>query len=234
MIPTIVYPVPFDNWGEFERYVERFTAAFKANPPGCEYRLLAVGNWGQPTDHVKEYFYGIKTVWMTYNGWGCDMGSWKHAAIGSLKDEFFICCTSRVYPYREGWVAKIMEARRQGPGFYATSSSKEGEPHACQRCYGIDAKFLETYPHAFISRPPECRSLEVGTNSVSTHVEKEGGTVRIVMWGGDYTVEDSLKVDNRFRHGDQSNLLVWDRHSDIYKEADEEEKKRLAALTYGE
>lgn len=231
MIPTIVYPVPFDAWATFEPFVERFTAAFKGHEPGSPYGLLAVGNWGEPTDHVREYFYGIKTQWMVYNGHECDSGSWQHAALGALQEEFFICCTSRVYPYKAGWVKRIVEEREKyGPGLYTTSASAEGQIHPCTRCFGIDAKLLASY-RRWNATTRIGAAYEVGKDSIGQHVRNEGGLLKLVTWDGCYEEKDWFTVPNRFRDGDQSNLLVWDRHSDIYRDADEAEKKRLAELT---
>jgi hypothetical protein len=42
------------------------------------------------------------------------------------------------------------------------------------------------------------------------------------------------KPENIFRRGDQSNLLVWDRHTEIFAKASEEERAKLAKLSDGQ
>lgn len=229
---TVAYPVPFDNWRTFRPGVERFVDRFKKFPPTTEYTLMAVANWGMPTDEIRSWFYDINTNWIAYYGHKCDLGSWMHVAMGGLADEFIICCTSMVYFHRAGWLERLVAARiKYGPGLYSTSASHEcGQLHACNRCFGIDAQLLASYPHKFTDRNVK---LEVGKESLNQHVLDHGGTIRVVMWDGIYQTEQVFKVDNRFRDGNQQQVLVWDRHTDNYVNANAVEKERLKRLADG-
>lgn len=56
---------------------------------------------------------------------------------------------------------------------------------------------------------------------------KRGYPVRMVTEAETYEPKDWRKPANIFRRGDQSNCLVWDRHTDIYARANLEEKHGL-------
>lgn len=75
MKPIIVYPLAMDAWEEFERFLYRFTYTFKEYPPGCDYELWCVCNWGAPDEEIRRRFRGTKTRFIEYYGHGCDIGS---------------------------------------------------------------------------------------------------------------------------------------------------------------
>lgn len=239
MIPKIIYPIPFDNWSEFKPYVDRFAKTLKQFPPGIHYELFPVSIFGTPTNEVLELFYDTKARWgVSYWGNGCDAGCWQTAASKIfLPQDFIVCCTSRVFFFKENWLEKLVEARESGgAGVYSTSASKETQPHLCLRCVGVDAEFLATYPVTITDRPTG-RNLEVGdlgNPNLAQHVMNLGGAANVVYRSGRHPLEDAFEAENIFRRGDQSNLLVHDRHTEIYREADAEEKKRLERLTFEE
>lgn len=230
----IVYPVPFDNWDEFEPAVRRFTNSFKACPPGCDYTLVAVGTWGEPTDDVRRMFYGIKTVWQPAYDNLYDSGCWQQVAqrVPEPQDTFLVCFTSRVWFHRAGWLNHLVSARQDlGSGLYSTSASQEGgRMHLCLRAFGVDARYLISYPERLDDRS---KGWGFETGKFADLVVREGGETHAVYWSGWYPWARAQAPDNIFRRGDQSNLLVFDRHSDLYAQADPEEKQRLERLTYG-
>lgn len=233
----IVYPVPFDNWEEFRPHVARFTNTLKRHPAGRDYTLWAVANWGEPTDSVREMFYGLKTFWLGIYEDVFDGGSWQRVASMVSPNDFLVCCTSRVYFHRAGWLNHLMTGRNQGqPGIYSTSASREICPHPCLRCFGVDALLLREYPNPINTRQ-QGLAFETGKGSsegsFSDIVERDGYSVRVVYWSGIYDRENWFSPDNIFRKGDQSNLLVFDRHTEQYDHADESRKKVLNELTYG-
>jgi hypothetical protein len=54
-----------------------------------------------------------------------------------------------------------------------------------------------------------------------------------VTWDGDYDLPEWRKPDNIFRRGDQSNLIVRDRHADAYEVSTEAGKRVLEVLANG-
>ena len=63
--------------------------------------------------------------------------------------------------------------------------------------------------------------------------EEEGLQTRLVTWDGSYDLPDWRKPPNIFRRGDQSNLIVRDRHADAYTVSDAEGKAKLEGLANG-
>jgi hypothetical protein len=55
-----------------------------------------------------------------------------------------------------------------------------------------------------------------------------------VYWNSIVDLNDCRSYSNVFRKGDQSNLLVFDRRTDEYQQANPAEKKRLERLADGD
>ncbi len=238
MIPKIVYPVPMDAWSDFSKYFYRFTKSVEDNNPEHIHEFVFVANWGEPLEPHRAKTMDMKARWMSYYGHGCDVGSWQHAVSGCLDTDFFVLCTSRVYFHRAGWLNRMMfEREKHGPGLYTTSCSHEGgRLHPCIRCVGIDGKIFRDYPLKYESRDGGTK-FETGIDSphgsLGDFVKSKGGTVKLVTWDGCYDEPDWFMVKNRFRDGDQSNMLVFDKHTDAYRDADEAERKRLKQMCDG-
>lgn len=237
MIAAISYPVPLDNWETFRSDVDRFAKTWKAHPPGTDdYLLLAMLCRDGLPGEADGLLDGIARTYRRYDGGGCDIGCHLQAA-DSCGDAFLVCLSTRVYFHREGWLKRLMEAREQnGPGLYGTAVSLEYMPHVRTHCFGIDASLLREYPHRINSRQ-RGYFFESG-------VDNEDGSffnwcraaksypVTIVYWDRICDFEHALMADNRFRYGDQSNLLVFDRHTKLWQDAPPEERERLTKLTY--
>jgi len=231
---VISYPLPFDAWPTFEPFVRRFLKTLKQYDPGHDFEVAAVSNWGEATEFEHRRFRGTKTRFVPYYGNGCDAGSWFAAANGinvhGQPDAFVICLTTRCYFHRDGWLRRLtFEHDKHGPGLYTTSCSHEGGTlHPCLRAFGVDSKFLQTYPDDYVSRDQGTEFEAKG--KFADHVREKGGKIKLVTWSGCYDEPDWFKVTNRFRDGDQSNVLIYDKHTDAYRDADEFDKGRLAAM----
>jgi hypothetical protein len=241
MTPLIVVPVPCDSpevWSLFRPSIQRFADTLRLYKPGCDYGLIAVVNNSEVTNELHEIFDNLPVTFMRYDGQGADLGSWQAAARAN-PEAFLFLCTSRVYFHREGWLQRIMEAREvYGPGLYATSASYEGGVlHACIRAVGVDAEVFNAYPAEFTSRDQGCW-FEIGRDNplgpFSAWVRSRWKYVKVVYWSGAVGRKDWLTPDNIFRRGDQSNLLVFDKHSLEYENASPEDKSRFEWLTFGE
>lgn len=230
----IVYPVPFDAWYEFYWFVQRFADSFREYPPGIDdYVVHAVCCWGEPTDFVRNLFYGIKTVFHVYNEDGADIGAAQWLAKRVIPaNELMLMMTTRCYLHRPGWLWWFKDAReKHGSGLYGTSANHDGHRlHLCTRGYAMDALEMATYPHIINSRAVGPK-FEVGVDNPNGNLlewfESRGLPVMLLFFDGGATKENWFKVENRFRHGDQSNMLIWDKHSDLWLKASPEERARL-------
>lgn len=237
MKTVIAYPIPFDGWTIFKPFVERFVDTFRKVIKGADCEVMPVCNWGEPTDEVREMFRDIKTRFLYYYGNGCDVGSWQHAA-GFCElfpnPVFLVCMTTRSYFHMDGWLYRLVfEREKYGPGLYTTSASHEGGTlHPCLRAFGVDAEDMRAYPVKHESR-------EFGTEfeahcHFANWLESERKrAVRLVSSAGCYDRPDWFTIPNRFRTGDQSGVIIWDKHTDLWRDAGPEEKERLTKMSEG-
>lgn len=238
MRTVITYPLPFDSWHTFTAEVGRFIDTFKHYPPGVDYELWAMCCWGEPNDPLREMFYGTKCRFVPYYFNGRDCGCAQFAAKMLDSNSLLVVTTTRTYFHKAGWLKQITDAREKyGPGLYGLCANREGYPlHICCRCYGIDSDDLSAYPHSINSRE-EGHAFETGAGIPEgpAHVWmlNQGKVAKVVMWDGVYDEPDWFTPANRFRNGDQSNMLVWDKHTDVYRDSSPEEKRRIASLCDG-
>jgi len=238
----VVYPVPNDNpevWALFRDKVVRFTDSWRQFGPGFQCDLVPVLFADDPTGKVTNLFHGLPIEqFEQYDGAGCDIGAAQWVAEASEPDDFIVALTSRVYFHRSGWLNHLKEARElYGPGLYGTSASLEGgRLHCCTRCYSMDAEIWNAYPTVIHSRDLGTY-FEVGHNNplgpLSDWVESIGRPAYMVYWSGVRRKPHWTTPDNIFRKGNQEDLLVWDKHTDAYRDADHAEKERLHAMAYG-
>ncbi len=233
MKTKVILPLPFDAWDTFEPFIERFVKTFKQFQPGCDYELIAMCCWGEPTDRVREMFYGIKAVFVPYMGDGADIGSAQHAAGLFGDDAFMVMMTSRCYFHREGWLKAMVDARiKHGSGLYGCSANHDTHRlHVCTRAYAMDAGDFKCYPHKIDSRL-RGPLFEIGEaneyGNLMEWMEKyQKKPSRLVFFDRVAERPDWFTVPNRFRDGDQSNMLVLDKHSDLFMGASDEEKALL-------
>jgi hypothetical protein len=245
MNPIVCIPIPMDDesvWALFKPFIQRFADTWRKFPPGVDCDLIAVVNNADATNELHEIFDGLPVHFTRYDGAGADIGSFQQTARQN-PGRFMFCCVSRVYFHRAGWLARIMEAREQfGFGLYGTSASNEGGRfHICTRAYAMDTDLFNAYPHVITSRD-QGTFFEIGRDNpvgpFSEWAEKQGEAA-IVLW--DWTLcpyryeGDSHKfITNGYRSGNQEQMLAWDKHTDAYRDADDDEKARLSAMMRGE
>lgn len=248
MRPIISFPLPFDNWDPYWRSVQRFTETFKKFPPGCDYEVWAVCNWGEPNDEVREWFYGIKTRFIPYFESGCDLGGHQHVAKLLMENEnstgsdLVVGMTSRCYFHRSGWLNTMVELHRIWGGLIGCSASKQGGTmHLGTRAFAMTAADWMVYPYDILTRK-DGPMFEVGTNngygSLLNWYSKNLGLVHVAHWDNIFRLPDEwdryVASKGRFRDGEQNAMLVHDFHSQSYAEAGPEEKLKLEAMLRGE
>lgn len=257
MKPIIVFPVPLENEvarDEFRPYVKRFCDSLRQFDPGCEYELAVIFNGGDVdaiTETMKTFvdlpfkfdpqgrFLDLEQVkFYRYRGTGCDIGSFLWFSKRKNENVFLVCCNTRVYAHRAGWLKEMMLARGTfGPGLYATAISKEsGALHVCCRCFGMDSEDLANYPHSIDSRE-KGQFFENGAGNLYAWCNQEMMMCYLVTFNEVANIstdpsDPCWTASDIYRKGDQSNMLVHDRHSNIYHNASPEEKERLARMCF--
>lgn len=207
----------------FHENARRFVSTYRTFDPGIEHSLTIVFG-GQPED--LEIYSGLPCRFEVYRGNGWDLGAYQFAAWLSNAD-FIFCMHARVHFKRPGWLKRLIEARQKhGDGLYGPSGSYQGcplgthpapNPHM-RGMWGLNPAVYRDFPHVITSRDDSFR-CESGEWNISRWFEDRGMPVMMVTWDGEYSKEHWRTPPNIFRRGDQSNLIVFDRHSDIYEQA---------------
>jgi hypothetical protein len=223
-----------DNWFTFEPFARRFCKTFKEFSPGYEnYKLVVAVNGGNMIDDIALMFYGIRTQFVDYDGCGCDIGSAQFVSHRSLSGDFILAMTSRCYFHREGWLRRYMEAReKHGSGLYGASASHEGgTPHICTRAYAMDASLWCSYPHIIDTRE-KGQKFETGEFCLTTWAFGKNLPTMQVTWDGEQDEKHWRDPQHTgiYRRGNQNEMLVWDKHSDAFRDASPEEKVRLSKM----
>lgn len=166
-----------------------------------------------------------------YQGQAKDCGAYLFAAR-QITTDWILCCNAHVYFHREGWLERLVAVAAQfGPGLYGPMTSNEVKPHVRTCCMLCPTEYLLRYPYE-LAVPSHANSFECGNWSFTDFMKD---TVFMVGWDG-YAAWHAWRdpmLKNIFRRGDQSSCLVWDRHSDLYRDASHEAKLHLAALADG-
>jgi hypothetical protein len=227
--------VPFEScdvWEKFKPDVERFIRTWKEFPPGVFCDLCVLSCVEKATKTILEMFTGLPQcqVWFdTYPGLGMDLGAQQHLSRNCELGAFQVNFTTRAYFHRKDWLLKLVRERLQhGPMLYGMSSSWEGGKfHICTRGHAYDTDDFNLYPHTIESR--------------DQGVFFECGDGSLTDWFDGLRYPSSMVASfngpgsrNKFRQGDQSNMLVWDRHTLLWADASPEEKERLTKMAYPE
>lgn len=163
-----------------------------------------------------------------YTGGGWDCGIWQWLAKTSDAD-LLVCLNTSSYLHRPGWLERFAEAfTEHGPGLYGSMSSFYLSPHIRTPVYVFPPEIMRDYPVLCDSREKtytfECAGMK---QTFTSHCLAKGLPVKLVTWDECLDLADSRKPDNIFRRGDQSNILVKDRHCDNYEASDEAGKREL-------
>lgn len=233
----VVLPVPMetpDVWKIFNPWIIKFAESFRRHPPGGEYKIAAVINAAldayqdKRECEVAELLDGLPFVFSHYDGPGMDIGSAQHFAFTLPENSFLVCCTSRMYSWKDGWLHKLVEARQShGDGLYATMVSFEHRLHACTRGYGLDSNRWNAYARKINTKQDGIffESGCLGDGKESRHwnmlewFHRQKLPARVVYWDRCLDIgdgKDAADVPNSFRRGDQSNLLMKDWITDMY------------------
>lgn len=220
----IVYPYIANKRPEFDPDARRFFETLNQFNPGERFEVAAVAcNVSHPFINLGADLPVIPTRG-TYLGGGFDIGTHIWAA-NSFDCDMMVGCTSKVYFHREGWLSAIVQAwNKFGNSMYAPMGSYEIRPHLRTCCFACDPIFLRNYPQT-VNTKDESFRFESGEYSFMRFVEDQTGrAARMVACDGVYQQSDWRTPNNIFRRGDQSNVLVYDRHTRIYEVANAQEK----------
>jgi hypothetical protein len=220
----------------YRPFTERFKETYVRFKPSCPHKLIIVSGGAEPDEYIRNLFKGIDVGFETYMGTGWDIGA--HQVITSQsKAGLVVCMNSTVYFHRKGWLERLVSAYQEyGDGLYGPAGSFEAHPHIRAACYAYSPSLIRSYPYQVVNRADSFK-FESGTYdpewNFTLWAKNHNYAVKMVTWDGIYDLPDWRKPENIFRRGDQSNCMVWDRHTDIYACADYQTQLALAGRADG-
>lgn len=202
---------------------KRFYDGYRQFKPTIPHDLIIVrcGATEGATD-----FDAIATHYLRFDGWGADCAAYQKV-VSVLDYDLVLCLNTLAYPWRLRWLEPFVEAMEvHGKGVYGATASYEVHPHLRTPAIAFHPDVIREYPFATENRSDSNR-FEASPNSITAWAERTGYSTILVTADGRYYKPDWRKPDNIFRRGDQSNCLLWDRHTEIYRDADVVTKRNL-------
>ncbi len=208
---------------------KRFAETYQRFPAGHDHRLILINSNGGLTSEIAEYFRDIPHEVLEYRGSGWDIGAHNYAAFTLSAVDWFMGFSSWTHFRRPGWLKAFVEARDEfGDGLFGATSSFEKHPHIRGTAYFIRAGRIQRYPHGCNSRE-ESFEHEAGENSLSTWCLDQGFGAWVVTPEKTVPLLESRSLENVFRKGDQSNIWIFDKHTELFERASREEREALTS-----
>lgn len=230
MIPTVVI-VRVVGKPEYEPGFQRWLASYFRYLPSIKHRVVVIERYAKGEQlPVPGFIY--QTV--RYDGGGWDCGAWQFAAR-NLNAELLVCFNSTTQIMGENWLERFVDAVDiYGSGLYGPMASLEVAPHIRTPCMIFTPEVMNAYPFEVLSREDTYRFESMGfacVPNISMWTRADGKPVKMVTWSGVYDLLDCRKPPNVFRSGDQSDLIVKDKHAELYEQSDAAGKAYLEQLT---
>jgi hypothetical protein len=229
---ALLYTLPLDD-DKFMPCADRWVSTYHKFSPGFAHDIFVCFCNAKPTEQHRSAFYGMSYQSLRYKGAGWDVGSYQFCSKQLTNYPLVVYQNARSYFYKSGWLKRLMEAREQNPdpnALYGVSASYEAcpvrwpmvpraiNPHIRTTGFATSPNTLSSYPYKIDSRN-KCFRFESGDISLSKFYEEMGWPVWLVTWDGMYRKQDWRTPNNVFRKGDQSNLLVMDKHAEIFSKS---------------
>lgn len=204
---------------------KRFITGYREFKPTIPHDVVVVRCGGS---EGASDFDAIATHYLRFDGWGSDCAAYQ-AIVSVLDYDLVLCLNTLAYPWRYEWLQPFVEAFNiHGKGVYGATASYENHPHLRTPAIAFSPDVIREYPFRTTNREDSVR-FESGTNSISAWAEREGYPCVLVTADGRYYKPNWRTPNNIFRRGDQTNCLIMDRHTDIYRDADPVTKRKLEA-----
>lgn len=209
----------------YEESTVRFLETYTKFKPKIPHDLIIVNCGGYKPDTLLD---PIATDYVTSVCSGFDCGTYQEMNRFALCYDFAVAMNTHVYFWRDDWLEKLSSAAQFfGPGFYGPTASFEINPHLRTPCIAYHPGIMADYPHLPRNRD-ECAFCESGSDNFSLWCMSQGFPAMLVTADGTCWEKDNWrKPPNIFRRGDQSNVLVYDRHTEVYANSSPDEKALL-------
>jgi len=222
---------------EYDHGIKRLIDSIAKYDAKYPYEAYIINRYADasPRDLFGDINYSVKILRYDQGGWDC--GAWQFAGK-NIDADLLVCFNSSTYITGDGWLKKFVDAvEKYGDGLYGPLASYEIQSHIRTPCMAFQPYVVQGYPHEVLSRDDTWRFEVFGfppeNINFTQWVRNKGLQTRLVTWDGVYDLTDWRTPPNIFRRGDQSNLIVKDRHCEAYEISDAENKQRLEHLADG-
>lgn len=207
----------------YQESAERFLATYKQFKPAIAHELMVVNCGSAEHDGL---FADVAAQHLPYYGGGFDCGTYQ--TLGSLLDcDLIVGLNTHAHFWRADWLGLFAVAfKASGPGVYSATASYERFPHLRTPCIAFSPQVIQRYP-AMVNTREAAVAFESGPDNFSLWAERKGYAARLVTADGSYPRSQWRAPQNIFRRGDQSNVLVRDRHTELYAQAGDQGKRVL-------
>jgi len=217
---------------EYDHGAGRWLNSYMKYWSGYPHNLVVINRYADNPDSMFGWAKHLR-----YDGGGWDCGAWQFAGK-NIDTDLLVCFNSSTYITGGGWLKRFVDAvEAYGDGLYGPLTSYEIIPHVRTPCMIFQPDVINDYPKEVMSREDTYRFESLGwpdgTPNFTQWTKHEGNKTMLVTWDGVYNLQKWRDPTNIFRRGDQSNLIVKDRHCEAYEASDAEEKTRLENLADG-
>jgi hypothetical protein len=220
---------------QYNEGARRWLDSYLEHRPEMQHEVVIINRYQNAEFDPNDPFLIFNQTLYTGGGWDC--GAWKFAGQ-NIPADLLICFNSSTRIMCDGWMERIVSAvDANGDGIYGPLTSLEIEPHVRTPCMAFQPHVINEYPQEVPDRESTYRFESMGypdgTPNFTLWGRSKGYQTRLVTCDGDYDIGMWRMPPNIFRRGDQSNLLVMDRHCDAYAASNAENKARLERLADG-
>lgn len=232
-VPTVVI-VRVNSKPEYEHGAQRWLASYRKHIPTISHKLVVINRYQDGPDGS---FDDVATDYMRYDNGGWDCGAWQFAGK-NIEAELLVCFNSSTVITGDGWLERFVDAVEiHGEGLYGPLASFEIIPHIRTPCMIFDPKVINGYPVEVTDRAGTYQFEVFGfgkhTPNFTQWARANGFKTMLVAWSGVYDQPQWRTPKNVFRNGDQSDLIVRDRHCEAYEVSSPEGKAILEKLADG-
>lgn len=212
---------PSETAEDYTPIHDRFFKTYEMFKPKIGHSLI-IGGYGGITRDANPSRCG----WFPYHGSGYDCGVILHSAL-TLDCDFLVVCNTQIHFWKAGWLERLVKAfEKYGDGLYGFAGSYEHHPHLRTPLLAFPPSLLRKFPYTVHDRVTS-HAFENGHDNVSQWVRKHGKPAMMVTWDEVLPQQAWRKPANGFRRGDQSDLLVHDRHSKLWAELPDNDPYKL-------
>lgn len=212
---------------------DRFAGSYLRFPPGALHELwVLVPDAASPpplTESLLELPIAGSIPYDNAGGW--DVSAYLTAAR-TIPCDLLVCLGAACYFHREGWLAEMALAfRKWGRRLFGVSGSFERDLHVRTNAFWCPPEILRDYQWQGGDR----FTFETGVRSITRQSWQTCREPYIVGYksGSPLHLCRSSALSNIFRRGDQSDMLVWDKHTDDYAAAETDRKRVLEEYANG-